>query len=267
VFQVIEISLADTRRLYQYHQTCSLELNFGLKGFDYGWLLGCREWQAGEKVLDVGGAYSPVPIHIQKTWACETWVADDFGMDSGDPFWTRQRSPQSHIQENPQVKYVLERVGDPGHSSLPQGYFDVVYSLSVMEHVPPQFQAAAWQHMASLLKPGGVLIHAIDAAYPSNSGLRKVLASLAFDTLPALVPAKTRINHFLATPRNYTRLVFQALGIHHPIPRGLDVLNMVLNPEVLAECYEHGYNRVVKDKIKNYHYQRVASLLIRLQKV
>jgi len=267
MFQVVEISLADTRRLYQYHQASPMELNFGLKGFDYGWLLSSREWKKDEKILDVGGAYSPLPMFIQKTWGCETWEVDDFGTGSNDEFWTRQRSPEDHIKANPQIKFVLERVGDPKQSSLPQNYFDVVYSLSVMEHVPPEVQIAAWQHMASLLRPGGELIHAVDIHFPSNGGLRKVLASMLFDGFNFLVPEQTRVRHCLTTPVNYARLAFKALGIHYSLPKQLSVTNMILNPEVMVEYFEHGYNRIVKDKIKNYRFQRVGSLLLRLKKV
>jgi hypothetical protein len=42
---------------------------------------------------------------------------------------------------------------------------------------------------------------------------------------------------------------------------------MVLDPEVLTESYEHGLNRIVKDQIKGFRYQRVGSLLLRLKKV
>jgi len=41
------------------------------------------------------------------------------------------------------------------HSSLPDDYFDLVYSFATMEHVPDI--AAGYAEMARLLKPGGVL--------------------------------------------------------------------------------------------------------------
>ncbi len=46
----------------------------------------------------------------------------------------------------------------------------------------------------------------------------------------------------------------------------LGVWNTVLNPDILTEDYHHGLNRIVKDKIKGYKYQRTATLLLKLRK-
>jgi hypothetical protein len=41
---------------------------------------------------------------------------------------------------------------------------------------------------------------------------------------------------------------------------------MVLNPDILSEAYEIGMNRIVKEKMTNYRYQRSGTLAIRLKK-
>jgi hypothetical protein len=274
MFELLELSLADTRRMFDYKQNCEMQIAFGLKGFTYGWLLANRQWKTHEKVLDVGGAYSEFPIFLQKKYGCETWVVDDFGTGSNEPFWTRQRSPQEHIQQHPEVKYVLERVGDPQKSSLPLGAFDVVYSVSTLEHVPGSLTLDVWRHLGALVKEGGELWHSIDVPFPSNGGLKKILFGLLYDAFNWAAPLGFRMSHFLATPRNYARLALRALEVtpqsrHKPLKYGsrLDVLNMALNPEVIAETYEYGYNRIVKDKVPNYHFERLGSLLIGLRKV
>ncbi len=266
MFELIECSLADTHRLYQYKQTCSMDLSFGLKGFDYGWLLSSHPWNGSERVLDVGGAYSELPLFIQSRYSCETWVADDFGMNVNDPFWTRSRSPQEYIDQHPQVKYVLERVGDQSHSSLPQGYFDVVYSISALEHVPSGATPAVWAHMAQLVKPGGELIHDIDIPFASNGGISKLVKATLFDTFSGLIPASYRTAHYMATPSNYARLVFRTLGIHPHRNGKLNVWRMALDPEIMTEGFDYGYNRIIKDQVKDYRHQRTASLLIHLRK-
>ncbi len=266
MFELIECSLADTRRLYQYKQTCPLELSFGLKGFDYGWLLSSHAWKQDEKVLDVGGAYSELPLFIQHQHGCETWVADDFGINVNDPFWSRNQSPQQYIDQHPQVRYILERVGDPDHSSLPQGYYDLVYSISALEHVPAELTPAVWTHMAALVKPGGELLHAIDIPFASNGGISKLLKATLFDAFSGLIPASYRHTHYMATPSNYARLVFRTLGIHPSSSPGLNVWRMALDPEVMTEGFEFGYNRIIKDQLKNYRHQRTASLVIHLRK-
>jgi SAM-dependent methyltransferase len=266
MFKLLELSLADTRRLYQYKQTSPLDLEFGLKGFDYGWLLANHAWTPTEKVLDVGGAYSQLPLYLQQHYGCETWVVDDFGLNVNDPFWTRNKSPQEYISQHPQVKFILERVGDPQHSSLQMGYFAVVYSISVLEHVPWNLTPAVWQHLGSLVKPGGELIHAIDIPFASNGGLSKMIKATLFDAFSPLVPAPYKLSHYMATPMNYSRLVFRSLGIPAQPGRGLSVWRMALDPEIMTEGFEYGYNRIQKDQMKDYHHMRTGSLLIRLRK-
>jgi hypothetical protein len=267
MYRLIEASLADLTRLYPYKQQELFRADFSLKGFEYPWILTSRDWQPGEKVLDVGAAYSPLPLHIQETYNCELWVADDFGLYSNDPFWARQASPQEYIACHPQVKFVLERLGDPANSSLPLNYFDLIYSASTLEHVPYELSPGVWRHMDALLKPGGEMLHAIDIPFPSNGGLKKILMALAFDILYPAIPYKFKLKHFFATPKNYARLVLDELRIQAKFGKGLSVLNMVLNPDILTESHRYGLNRIVKDKMVDYKYQRIGALLLRMQKV
>jgi hypothetical protein len=266
MFEAVELSLGDTRRLYHYKQSCPLNIDFNIKGFDYGWLIGSRDWKKDGKVLDVGGAYSELPIFIHQNYGCETWVVDDFGIDINDPFWARNKSPQEHIALHPDIKFVQERVGDPRTSSLPLGYFDVVYSASVLEHVPSRFTLPVWEHMAALVKPGGELLHAIDVPFPSNDGFSKLVKASLFDTFYGVLPYRLRLKHFLSTPRNYARLIFQTLGITSLPKSKIGVLRMSLDPEVVTESLEYGYNRIIKDKMKDFHFQRVGTLLLRFIK-
>jgi hypothetical protein len=195
------------------------------------------------------------------------WAADDFGRSVDDPFWLRGGSPAEHIQQHPEVKYVLERLGDPAQSSLPQGYFDVVYSLSTLEHVPSRLMSAVWRHMDALLKPGGEMLHGIDFLFPSNEGLRKLLTRQLFDWLHALVPGPYRQMHVYATPLNYLRQAAKTVGFKLEGTRGLDPITMSLAPNVLVENYQYMLNRIRKDKIQDFHFQRFGSLMIRLVKL
>jgi SAM-dependent methyltransferase len=267
MFQALELSLGDTRRLYQYRQSCPLKVDLNIKGFDYGWLVTSRDWKPEEKVLDVGGAYSELPIFLHEHFGCETWVADDFGFDVNDPFWARNKSPQEHIAQHPDIKFVFERVGNPQNPSLPQAYFDVVYSASVLEHVPAKYTLPVWQHMAKLVKPGGELLHAVDIPFPCNDGLSKLIKIFLFYNLVGLLPFDFRLKHFLSTPKNYARLVFRELKINTLHNSNIGVIRMSLDPEVVTESLEYGYNRITKDGMKDFHFQRVGTLLLRFKKL
>jgi ubiquinone/menaquinone biosynthesis C-methylase UbiE len=265
MYEVVEISLASVRRLYDYHINEVYGADFSIKGFDRPWLISSHAWQAGDHVLDVGAAYSNIPLHIQQKYGCEVWVADDFGLNSNESFWTRDRSPHEHIAAHPDVKYVLERLGDK-KSSLPENYFDVIYSLSALEHVPGELTASVWAHMDRLLKPGGELIHAIDMPFPSNFGISGFLKVIIFEMLFPILPINLKVKYFRVTPRSYLKLALPVLGVNYRRKPELSPVTMALNPDILTESYAHGLNRIKKDGVKNFRYQREGSLLVHLRK-
>ncbi len=267
MIKVKEISLADTNRIYKYKESSPYDIAFNIKGFDYGWILNARTWHEGDRVADVGGAYSDFPHFLQSHFGCETWVVDDFGMSEDDDFWQRAKSPQEFIDQHPEIHYVLERVGDPAASTLPAGYFDVVYSASALEHVPSELTPAVWSHMFDLLKPGGELIHAIDVLFPSNGGMSKMVQADLFDKLSWLFPESFKLKHFLATPATYTRIALKTLGVgSHVSMKPLNIWRMCLDPEIVTEPIEFGWNRIVKDHMTDYRHHRFGSLLLHFVK-
>ncbi len=268
MYEILEVCLASVRDLYEYHQKGIYGTNFdNLKGVQYPWVLSNHAWRQGEKVLDVGAAYSPLPLHIQETYGCEVWGVDDFGLGSNEPYWTRSQSPQEYIAAHPQIKYVLERLGDPGRSTLPEGAFDLVYSASTLEHIPGDRLPAAWKHMDQLLRPGGEMLHAVDIPFPSNFGVPGMAKVWLMDWFFAIMPRHLKTKHYLISPKTYARLAFQAIGVHFKPGKNLSMLNMALNPDVFVEGYQHGYHRIVKDGNKNYRFERKGSLNIHLRKL
>ena len=265
MYEIVEISLATVSRLYDYHLQNVYGADFSIKGFDRPWLISSHPWAQGERILDVGAAYSIIPMYIQKTYGCEVWVADDFGLKSEESFWTRDRSPLEHVASHPEVKFVLERLGIPD-STLPERHFDVIYSLSALEHVPAEATSSVWSHMDKLLKPGGELIHAIDVPFPSNYGLKGFLKASGFEFLSPIMPVSMRMKYHRVTPRVYLRSVNKSLNFKLPALPNLSPLQMALNPDVLAESYAHGLNRIKKDGNKSFRYQREGSLLVHLKK-
>jgi SAM-dependent methyltransferase len=266
MYEVLEISLANVRRLYDYHLRNLFEANFNLKGFAYPWLISSHTWKKGEKVLDVGAAYSPMPIHLQQTYGCEVWCADDFGLISAEPFWQRNQSPSEYIAAHPEIKFVLERLGDQEKSSLPAGTFDTIYSVSTLEHVPYEPTPAVWQHMDTLLKPGGEMLHTIDLPFPSNFGLKGLLKVFILELFFPILPRSMKIKHFIVSPKTYRNIALRAIHVRYKTSKELSILNMALNPDILQENYIQGLFRIMKDKMENYPYLRKGSLLIRLKK-
>lgn len=142
-----------------------------LKHVQDAWILANIRQHTGSRILEVGGADSRVLKVLDPS--NEKWNLDEFkGVGHG---------PKTvfHIEG---VKNLRSKLGDfsPG---LPADHFDVVFSVSVVEHVPSgaplqNFFADAMR----VLKPGGVTLHAIDlyltdkGAYPNADRLRQYLA-------------------------------------------------------------------------------------------
>jgi|GEM_PF-1035920 len=143
-----------------------LGMNYwGLKGFGYGYILTNVAKISRDvplRVLDVGGGYSTLGAELSDRFGTESWLADDFGVESNEPMWTVNFQREKLREKNKSIRYVFERLGDIRESSLPMNYFDVVYSVSALEHVPIQQWEAIFDHMVLLLKPNGLMIHTVD---------------------------------------------------------------------------------------------------------
>lgn len=265
--KVKEVSLADTARLFDYLQCGVFGAKFKLKGFEYAWTIRAREWKPGERVLDVGAGYSALPSYLADTFGCEVWAVDDFGMSAQQDFWKRARDPHKFVEQTQQVKYILERLGDPDESSLPLEYFDVICSSSALEHVPDQVIQSVWRHMDLLLKPGGEMLHAIDLKFQGDRGFSYLLLAGILDLFYRWFPSKWKSRYARATPRCYVYMIADILGFDKvPSMHGMNSIEMVLDPEILIEPPETTYNRIIKDNAIDIRYHRTAALLLHLIK-
>lgn len=268
MYQVLEASLANTGRLFQYKVAGTFGVDFTLKGLEYPWIVESRCWRAGERVLDVGAGYSPLPIHLADSFGCAVSAVDDFGIQSQQAFWTRGKDPLDHVRDHPNVKYVLERLGEPNSSSLEPCSFDVIISASALEHVPDRQMPKVWRHMDLLLKPGGEMVHAVDLKFQADRGLRYVVGSEVLDMLYGFLPQGVRLGHIRATPRSYLNTLDRVLGLRwEKAPKGLGAARMVLDPEVMTDPVASTYNRIVKDGLTSKGHRRVTALLIHLRKL
>lgn len=66
------------------------------------------------------------------------------------------------------VRNILARLGEFS-DELEAGYFDIVTSISVMEHIPVEAYPAYWQDHARIMKAGGVGYHAVDVYLTDHS--------------------------------------------------------------------------------------------------
>lgn len=134
-----------------------------LKPLGYAFMINLIEQNNLNKILEVGhGAGSHLfPIFEGKR---EMWGLDDVIEGSGV-------SPESlkHTREdNPHVKFVNGLLGNDV-KELPDNYFDLVCSVSVVEHIPHEVLEKVYSEIFRILKPGGIVAHSYDVYYNQNT--------------------------------------------------------------------------------------------------
>ncbi len=107
---------------------------------------------AGDRVLDLGGARCELAGALDAAGYRATVVDPYEGNDGGPP------SPDPYRARYPGVNIIQGLLG-PDLLVDPQ---DAVVSTSVIEHIPPEAHAELVSSIASVLRPGGLSIHAVD---------------------------------------------------------------------------------------------------------
>jgi SAM-dependent methyltransferase len=104
------------------------------------------------RLLEVGGGYSRILQAFHKDYEC--WNIDPFeGLGDGPTF----------VGKMP-YKLVLDYMGN-FNKELPDNYFDFVFSISALEHVPDENGTVklVLDDIQRVLKPGGFSLHLLDA--------------------------------------------------------------------------------------------------------
>lgn len=128
------------------------------------------------RILEVGGGNSRVLAHLAGRHEC--WNIDRFeGLGSGP----------TEIGETP-YRVVRDYMG-AGNPALPEGYFDLVFSISALEHVPQDegtFRAIL-ADIDRVLRPGGLSFHLFDVVLDAGGTLRtNDFLSYLFARVPTL---------------------------------------------------------------------------------
>lgn len=154
---------------------------WGIKAHNRPWIEEAGRFEAGQRVVEVGGAYSRLPELLGDRYGVEPWIADDFGMESDEPMWARWGDPRELPARFPEVHYVFRRAGDFA-PELPDASFDRVFSVSTLEHIPDSERPRVLMDMHRLLAPGGLELHTIDI--PIQTPRRLMIKWLASTVAP-----------------------------------------------------------------------------------
>jgi hypothetical protein len=121
----------------------------GLKHIQDAWMLNYLKDTRDLRILEVGGANSRVLPRIRDN---ELWNLDEFKGVGNGPL---------DIVEVDGVKLIKANLGD-FDDQVPGDYFDIVFSISVIEHITDHFHDRFWEDHARILKSCGTGVHLID---------------------------------------------------------------------------------------------------------
>jgi hypothetical protein len=184
MLKVEQLRWGSVEELMTFHDKKVPFADWGIKGHNRPFILENCKFQEGMKVVEIGGAYSDLPQHIAQTYGCEVHVIDDFGVESAEPLWNRWGSREELMQKNPDVKYIFERVGNIDNPNIPLDYYDVIFSVSTIEHIPHEkVMKQVFLHSEKMLKKGGIMVHCIDLQVPLKLHKTKDLKGLLLGTL------------------------------------------------------------------------------------
>ncbi len=165
--------------------------NHWSRAWEYPWaILASKVNKKSLRILDVGGGGSPFAIYLEQT-GHESYVIDP-SLNQGLYFViNRNKSIYRNIRSFV-FKFLLNVTGAKkawGKTSyskknsirfypysatdinFPDNYFDRVFCLSVMEHIPVELWEQSIKEFERVLKPGGRLIITLDMSTPQANDL------------------------------------------------------------------------------------------------
>ncbi len=140
-------------------------------------------------ILDVGSATTFLPFYLANKYSSTVASIDP------DPFHIHHFSACAHeVQKRLPIKHLPLPVQTRGDElPYPDEFFDIAYSVSVIEHIPDPLPTM--REMVRVLKRGGTLILTLDVSYPfgtqagglSQSALQALIQTLS-DELGVKIP-------------------------------------------------------------------------------
>lgn len=152
---------------------------------DYGYLEMLRSIERldPKRVLEFGhglGGLAETTLY-KRVDRLEFWGVDDYqGLYYYPNLIDWQKAYADYTARHPKVKFVRALLGprEKTRALIPENYFDLVFSVSVLEELPLKTVAEVFVHCFALLGPGGHLVFSHDLRVGHPKRLRRVLRLL-----------------------------------------------------------------------------------------
>jgi SAM-dependent methyltransferase len=112
------------------------------------------------QILELGAGFN---LYFDRRFGkeCEYWMADKSGFYEDDVF-------EVALKRRTNTYYIDTFLGEFS-KDLPENYFDLVFSVSVLEHVALEDIGKVCDDMARIVRPGGFIAHSIDVSPGSTT--------------------------------------------------------------------------------------------------
>jgi hypothetical protein len=225
---------------------------WGIKAHNRPWIEENGKFAKGQKIIEVGGAYSSFPNYLGEKYDLEPWIGDDFGIASDNKRWRRWGDPEELKLKYPKTKYIFENFGNFSESYR-EMCFDRIFSISTLEHIEPSKRLAVIRDMNRCLKKGGIQLHTIDVGFTS---LKRILLNSFMDNFSFIYSGyKSRLYSEIVHWFN----LFEKSGAK--IMTSRPKIHKILSREILLESYDVCY-RFYPPNERAKVYTPAASLLI-----
>lgn len=256
---LISAKLATVEELFKYKSE-NFKLNmfpgysfdqWGIKAHNRPWIDDVGKFKKGQKIIEVGGAYSTLPEYLAKKYKLEAWVGDDFGLKNNENTWSRWGNPKNNINANQNTKYIFEPFGIYS-DKYPDGYFDRIFSVSTLEHIDYKNRVDVFKDMNRCTKRFGMQIHTIDVG---STSIKNCLLSTIADRVPYI---NIFSNHLISEFKLWKNIISASgIKVDTKFPQPYELMDrsvLVESPDVVYKYYPP--NNAVKSYIP------AASLLL-----
>jgi 2-polyprenyl-3-methyl-5-hydroxy-6-metoxy-1,4-benzoquinol methylase len=117
-----------------------------------------------KKILEVGAGYN---LYFDRIFGKnhEVWMVDNANYYNEKVF-------RRALKKRKRTRHVIDLMGNFSNE-LPNEYFDIIVSVSVLEHVPQDNLENCYKDMFRVLKPNGIIAHSIDIDFSETESLPK----------------------------------------------------------------------------------------------
>jgi SAM-dependent methyltransferase len=137
----------------------SIQGNSTTRRYEYPWAYYAADLSSRNKVVEIGGSLSGFQFVLSREG--HEVVNVDPGMSAAGVGWPSDHNRMRELNSWFNTKVMLKNT-TIGKASLPTDYYDLFFSISVLEHLPAEDIREVMEHANRCLKTGGRFILTLD---------------------------------------------------------------------------------------------------------